>query len=76
KLITHTFLFWAGYRKEILFRSKYSTRVSKRANSGAQSLEPAGGGPARPLRRSSQQSILERVKYKRKKIAYPDLRLE
>ncbi|MED6149035.1 hypothetical protein PIB30_058676 [Stylosanthes scabra] len=29
-------------------------KASKRADSDAQSLEPAGGGPARPLRRSSQ----------------------
>ncbi|MED6124910.1 hypothetical protein PIB30_063406 [Stylosanthes scabra] len=50
-------------------------KASKRADSVAQSLEPAGGGPARQLRRSSQQSVLERVKYKRKKIAYHDLRL-
>ncbi|MED6225494.1 hypothetical protein PIB30_094293, partial [Stylosanthes scabra] len=62
-------MFWADHRKEVLFRSKYSARASKRADSGAQSLEPAGDGPTRPLRRSS-------FKYKRKKIAYPNLRLE
>ncbi|MED6149626.1 hypothetical protein PIB30_064319 [Stylosanthes scabra] len=57
--------------------SAASTRQGfKETDSGAQSLELAGGGPARPLRRSSQQSVLERVKYKRKKIAYHDLRLE
>ncbi|MED6195026.1 hypothetical protein PIB30_034264 [Stylosanthes scabra] len=50
-------------------------KALKRADSGAQSLEPARGGPARPLRRSSQQNVLERVKYKMKKISYPDLRL-
>ncbi|MED6163715.1 hypothetical protein PIB30_082708, partial [Stylosanthes scabra] len=51
-------------------------KASKRADSDAQSLEPTGGGPARPLRRLSQQSVLERIKYKRKKIAYHDFRLE
>ncbi|MED6184557.1 hypothetical protein PIB30_048512 [Stylosanthes scabra] len=33
-------------------------KVLKRTDSGAQSLEPTGGGPARPLRRSSQQNAL------------------
>ncbi|MED6116515.1 hypothetical protein PIB30_101007, partial [Stylosanthes scabra] len=55
------------HRKEVIF---------KRADSDAQSLEPTKGKPARLLRRSSQQSVLERIKCKRKKIAYHDLRLE
>ncbi|MED6137010.1 hypothetical protein PIB30_061012 [Stylosanthes scabra] len=33
-------------------------KASKRADSGAQSLKPTGGGPAKLLRRSSQQSAL------------------
>ncbi|MED6109679.1 hypothetical protein PIB30_035947 [Stylosanthes scabra] len=47
-------------------------KASKRADFDAQSLEPTGGGPARPLRRSSQQNVLKKIKYKRKKIAYHD----
>ncbi|MED6187803.1 hypothetical protein PIB30_079954 [Stylosanthes scabra] len=42
-----------GHRKEVLFGNKYAAKASKRTNSGAQSLEMVGGGPARPLRRSS-----------------------
>ncbi|MED6116374.1 hypothetical protein PIB30_099724 [Stylosanthes scabra] len=35
--------------KEVLFEVKSSTKASKRADSGDQSLERWGGGPARPL---------------------------
>ncbi|MED6151853.1 hypothetical protein PIB30_086309, partial [Stylosanthes scabra] len=58
------------------FQQQVLEKVSKSADFGAQSLESAGVRPARPLRRSSQQSVLERIKYKRKKIAYHDLRQE
>ncbi|MED6150713.1 hypothetical protein PIB30_075133 [Stylosanthes scabra] len=48
-----------GHRKEVLFGSEYAAKASKRANSDAQSLETAGGGPVRPLRRSSLEGMFD-----------------
>ncbi|MED6224566.1 hypothetical protein PIB30_085347 [Stylosanthes scabra] len=54
--LNHPLLYKQGATppQEGLFVSRSLAKASKRADSGDEALERRGGGPARPLRRSSQ----------------------